>query len=74
MRHKRRKRHTIGSLPSGEMAERVAREARYMGSAEHKAYPSPAGPPALRSDATPCAPGISYPRDPMGRLDWEAAE
>ena len=29
-----------------------------MGSAEHKGYPSPAGPPALRSDATPCDPNI----------------
>ena len=31
-----------------------------MGSAEHKNYPSPAGPPALRSDATPCDPQISF--------------
>ena len=31
-----------------------------MGSAEHKNYPSPAGPPALRSDATPCDPGLSF--------------
>lgn len=27
-----------------------------MGSQEHKDHPSPAGPPALRSDATPCDP------------------
>lgn len=44
---------------SGESAESVARKVRYVGSAEHKAYPSAAGPPALRSDATPCDPGIS---------------
>ncbi len=31
-----------------------------MGSAEHKNYPSSAGPPALRSDATPCDPQISF--------------
>lgn len=31
-----------------------------MGSAEHKTYPSPAGFPALRSDATPCDPKISF--------------
>ena len=31
-----------------------------MGSAEHKAYPSTAGPPALRSDATPCDPNLSF--------------
>ncbi len=52
------------SPPSGDSvnltsAESVARKARYVGSAEHKGYPSAAGPPALRSDATPCDPGIS---------------
>lgn len=80
VRHKRRKRHAIGSRPSGETIERVARAARYVGSAEHKAYPSTAGPPALRSDATPCDPTLSfdleseYPRDAMGHVDWGGAE
>ena len=59
MRHKRMKRRAIGSWMAGESAESVARKARYVGSAEHKGYPSAAGPPALRSDATPCDPGIS---------------
>ena len=45
-------------MPS-ESAEAVASRARYVGSAEHKGYPSAAGPPALRSDATPCDPDIS---------------
>ena len=31
-----------------------------MGSQEHKSHPSPAGPPALRSDATPCDPEIKW--------------
>ena len=31
-----------------------------MGSAEHKANPSTAGPPALRSDAAPCDPNLSF--------------
>ena len=53
------KRRAIGSWMAGESAESVARKARYVGSAEHKGYPSAAGPPALRSDATPCDPGIS---------------
>lgn len=44
---------------SSESAESVASKARYVGSAEHKGYPSAAGPPALRSDATPCDPDIS---------------
>ena len=38
----------------------MASKARYVGSAEHKTYPSPAGPPALRSDATPCDPQIAF--------------
>lgn len=59
MRHKRRKRHAIARRTSGDITDRVARRARYVGSAEHKAYPSSAGPPALRSDATPCDPDIS---------------
>ncbi len=59
MRHKRRKRQAIACQTSGEITDRVARRARYLGSAEHKAYPSSAGPPALRSDATPCDPDIS---------------
>jgi hypothetical protein len=40
-------------------ADSVA-DARYVGSAEHKRYPSPAGSPALRSDASECPPEIPY--------------
>lgn len=32
----------------------LAERASYIGSPEHKRYPSAAGPPVLRSDATPC--------------------
>lgn len=38
--------------------ERIAAEATYVGSAEHKSYPSPAGPPRLRIDATKCDPQL----------------
>ncbi len=34
----------------------VAGAATYVGSGEHKGYPSPAGPPRLRADATKCDP------------------
>ena len=34
--------------------ENWAASASYIGSPEHKTYPSFAGPPKLRSDATPC--------------------
>ncbi len=58
MRHRRKRPRAIGVWTSDEPLESVARKARYVGSAEHKPYPSPAGPPALRSDATPCDPAI----------------
>ena len=38
----------------------IACRAQYEGSSEHKSYPSPAGPPRLRSDATPCDPHIPW--------------
>ena len=60
VRHYRNKRRAIGAWPSQQPPpEAVASGARYIGSAEHKVYPSPAGSPALRSDATPCDPQIS---------------
>ena len=54
MRHRRTKRRTIRPWSSDKSPASVARRACYVGSAEHKAYPSPAGPPALRSDTTRC--------------------
>jgi len=44
-------------LPDERLSE-IAAAVRYRGSPEHKSYPSAAGPPALRSDATPCDPQI----------------
>ena len=38
----------------------IAEAVVYHGSTEHKTYPSPAGPPSLRSDATPCDPNIDW--------------
>ena len=58
MRHHRTKQRAIGAWPSQQRPEAVALRARYVGRAEHKAYPSSAGSPALRSDATPCDPKI----------------
>lgn len=60
MRHRRTKRRAIGAWQSEQPPKDVASRARYVGSAEHKAYPSSAGPPALRSDATPCDPQLSF--------------
>jgi hypothetical protein len=36
----------------------VAGRTEYVGSAEHKSYPSPAGPPRLRADASRCEPSL----------------
>src|SRR5262245_16263998 len=38
----------------GRDMNKLSLRVRYVGSSEHKSYPSPAGPPRLRSDATPC--------------------
>jgi hypothetical protein len=43
--------------PSVEPAAEVAQRVEYVGSAEHKSHPSPAGPPKLRhNDASSCDP------------------
>jgi hypothetical protein len=41
------------SLPP---AHDLCQQVQFVGSAEHKEYPSFAGPPARRADATPCPP------------------
>jgi hypothetical protein len=62
-RFQRAKHRKIAPWPDGAPdADDVADRAVYVGSAEHKAYPSTAGQPALRSDATPCDPAIGADR------------
>ena len=58
VRHRRTKRRAIGPWTGDKSPANTALRARYLGSPEHKGYPSRAGPPALRSDATPCDPKI----------------
>lgn len=60
MGHRRPRLRAISRWIRLESPESIAGKARYIGSAEHKSYPSLAGPPALRSDATPCDQGIAY--------------
>ena len=55
-RSRARKRLKIGSWTSDQSPEEVADRARYLGSGEHKSYPSAAGPAALRFGNTPCDP------------------
>lgn len=63
-RHRRTKRRSIATPPPAQgVLDTVAERTRYEGSAEHKSYPSPAGTPRLRTDATRCDPGLGYDRD-----------
>ena len=59
MRHRRTKPRAIGQWNGAESPAATASKVRYVGSPEHKSYPSAAGPPALRSDATPRDPKIT---------------
>jgi hypothetical protein len=45
--------------PAGADVEAAASVARYVGSAEHKSFPSFAGAPRLRADATKCPPHLA---------------
>jgi hypothetical protein len=56
-RHSRPKHRVIATFESNAPdLNEIASRCRYVGSAEHKGYPSPAGHPALRSDASACDP------------------
>jgi len=48
----------IAPPPCGRSVQEAAIRAVYVGSAEHKRYPSFAGPPAPRSDASQCPPAF----------------
>jgi len=57
MRHRRPRKRAIAPWPEDKPDPAdVAARTSYVGSAEHKTFPSPAGHPALRSDATRCDP------------------
>ncbi|MFU8804391.1 MAG: hypothetical protein ACNA8W_11320 [Bradymonadaceae bacterium] len=56
------------SLPD---KEELITNLRYVGSGEHKRYPSFAGEPAFRADATPCPP--EWGKDEAARCGFENA-
>lgn len=63
-RFQRRKRRKLGVWPEeADAPEEVAERATYVGSPEHKDHPSPAGPPRLRSDASPCPAHLTFDVD-----------
>ena len=58
-RYRRKKKLVASQWPSDlDSPDVLATRVRYTGSAEHKDYPSFAGSPALRSDATRCEKSI----------------
>lgn len=70
MRSPSRKRpmgHEIVDAPVGVDLHELAQRVRYIGSSEHKAFPSFAGPPKLRADATRCDPALT---DPAAITSW----
>lgn len=74
-RYKRAKHRVIAPWPENiPVPERVAEQVRYVGSAEHKDYPSPAGHPALRSDASRCDPALGYDVDRFTNILREAIQ
>jgi hypothetical protein len=58
---RRNLRRAVSLPPSGTDLEQLAASARYVGSAEHKSFPSFAGAPKLRADASKCDPTLADP-------------
>jgi hypothetical protein len=66
-RRKRPMRRAVVAPPEGVDLRSLATRVRYVGSSEHKSFPSFAGPPKLRSDASRCDPELT---DPSELTDW----
>jgi hypothetical protein len=66
-------RRTLLAPPDGTSLSDLAQRVSYVGSGEHKSYPSFAGPPKLRADASKCDPKFAdpaeFPRYAWHRLD-----
>lgn len=54
--------------PEGSDVSALAASARYVGSSEHKSYPSFAGPARLRADASKCDPSLNNQHEPTSWL------
>lgn len=55
-KRRRPRRRSRAEFPPGVRPAELAGRASYVGSGEHKSYPSFAGPPHLRADASKCDP------------------
>jgi hypothetical protein len=60
---KRPMRREIIAAPEGIALDELASRVRYVGSSEHKSFPSFAGPPKMRADATKCDPHLTDPEE-----------
>jgi hypothetical protein len=58
-KRRRPQRREFASPPADVDLEALAERAEYVGSGEHKSYPSFAGPPKLRATATRCDPSLA---------------
>lgn len=61
--NQRPRRHVVAPPPDGVDLSTAAASAVYVGSPEHKSFPSFAGPPKLRADATKCPPHLADPSE-----------
>ncbi|WKU04468.1 hypothetical protein [Micromonospora sp. HUAS LYJ1] len=62
-RRRRPLRRSLASPPAEVELARLAENVRYVGSSEHKSYPSFAGQPRLRADASKCDPRLADPEE-----------
>jgi hypothetical protein len=58
-KRRRPRRRTLTSPPPGIDLAELAGRVSYIGSGEHKSFPSFAGPPRLRADASKCDPNLA---------------
>ncbi|WP_283137085.1 hypothetical protein [Rhizohabitans arisaemae] len=71
MRAPKRRRPLLRSIvapPEGVSLDEIAEKVAYVGSGEHKSYPSFAGHPRLRADASKCDPKFTDPEEITGWL------
>lgn len=61
-------RRAVVAPPPGTVLSELAQRASYVGSSEHKSYPSFAGPPKLRADASKCDPQLGDAAELTGWL------
>ncbi len=62
-KRRRPRRRAFAAAPAGVDLSELAGRVSYVGSAEHKSFPSFAGRPQLRADASKCSPDLADPAE-----------